>query len=224
MLRDLGSPEFSAGQFMQQASRLSRLASGSACRSVYGGFVVWGKHRDIPGSSDEFSIPFPFPVHPECVDIRDAILVVSKKEKSVSSRAGHTLMEDHPFALKRYEMANDNLSELVRALEKGDLQRFVQITESEALVLHALMMSSDPSYILIEPNTINIVKAIRQFRQDTGVPVCFTLDAGPNVHLLYPGAKQIKVGEWIENELLQYCEESKWIQDHIGDGPVTINQ
>lgn len=224
MLRDLGSPGFSPGQFLQKASHLARLASGSACRSVYGRFTIWGQHQDVPGSSDEFAVPLPFRVHEEFVETRDAILLISKKEKSVSSRAGHALMNNHPFADKRYEMAQSNLSILQSAIISGDWETFNRITEMEALVLHALMMSSDPSFFLFEPNTVSVVNAIRKFRFDTGIPVCFTLDAGPNVHLVYPGKEESMVKEWIKQELLGYCQDGSWIDDGIGEGPVKLDR
>ena len=204
--------------FMREASRLSRLASGSACRSVYGGYVIWGFNPRIPGTSDEYAIPFPFEVHNAFRNMKDAILVVSGKEKEVSSRAGHALMEGHPYAPARYESAVNNILDLSDALKKGDMEDFIRITESEALNLHALMMSSRESYLLLEPNTVNIVKSVRQFRKDSSVPLCFTLDAGPNVHLLYPAGYESIVRSWIEEELVKYCENGKWIDDRIGEG------
>ena len=69
---------------------------------------------------------------------------------------------------------------------KVEVERFGELLESEALTLHALMMSSHPYYTLIEPNTLQVISALRRFREETGHPVYFTLDAGPNVHLLYP--------------------------------------
>jgi diphosphomevalonate decarboxylase len=202
-----------------EASRLSRLASGSACRSVYGGYVMWGKTKQFPEASDEFAIPVPFEVNPLFSEMKDAILVVSSKEKDVSSRAGHSMMDMHPYAKPRYESAAANLSGLAEALKSGDFPEFIRITESEALNLHALMMSSHQSYMLLEPNTLNIVKSVRQFRKETAIPVCFTLDAGPNIHLIYPKAHEINVRDWISSDLLQYCEDGKWIDDEMGQGP-----
>jgi len=215
-----GGPEPGSLDFFRTASRLSRLASGSACRSVYGGYTIWGEMKEIKGTSDEFAIPVPFNVDPVFHDIRDAILVVSSREKLVSSRGGHALMEGHPYALPRYRMANDHMMQLTGAMQTGDMDEFIRITETEALNLHALMMSSVQSYILFEPGTIQIINAIRRFRKDTGVPVCFTLDAGPNVHMLYPGKHETTVRQWIEAELIQYLENGQWIDDHIGQGPV----
>jgi diphosphomevalonate decarboxylase len=210
--------------FFKEASRLSRLASGSACRSVYGGYVIWGKTPGLNDTSDEYAIPVPFEVNPEMRVMKDAILVVSSTEKEVSSRAGHALMEAHPFAGQRFISAVENILALNRALKSGDFDRFVQITESEALMLHALMMTSNPSYFLFEPNTVNIVNSIRQFRKETSIPVCFTLDAGPNVHLLYPAPFQERIKSWINEHLIQYCENGSWIDDEIGKGPEDLVQ
>lgn len=208
--------------FFQLASHLSRLASGSACRSVYGGYTIWGKINEIPDTSDEYAVPVPFSVDPVFQDMRDAILIVSSREKQVSSRGGHALMNDHPYADPRYQMAAANLLRLADAMSAGDMDEFVRITELEALNLHALMMSSEQSYILLEPGTIQIVNAIRRYRKDTGIPVCFTLDAGPNIHLLHPGNHEAAVRQWITSELSQYLENGQWIDDHIGEGPVIL--
>jgi diphosphomevalonate decarboxylase len=161
----------------------------------------------------------PFDVHPAFKNMKDAILVVSSKTKVISSREGHSLMEDHPYAQARYKLAMNNLQDLSAVLRSGDMEGFVKIVESEALGLHALMMSSQPSYLLIEPNTLNIVNAVRLFRKETIIPVCFTLDAGPNVHLLYPDDHSTTVKNWINAELIKFCENGKWIDDGVGTGP-----
>ena len=89
--------------------------------------------------------------------------------------------------------------------------------------LHGLMMSSKPWYSLLHPNTLQILDKIRFFRERSGVFICFTLDAGPNVHLLYTQEDETQVMEFIENELLDYCVERKVIHDRIGFGPKRIN-
>jgi diphosphomevalonate decarboxylase len=207
---------------LQEASRLSRLASGSACRSVFGGYVIWGEVPGLKGTSDEFAIPVPFEVNPVFMEMKDAVLVVSCKEKEVSSRAGHLLMVGHPYAGKRYEMAGVNIMLLMDSLKSGDFDKFIQVTESEALNLHALMMTSKQSYLLLEPDTLNIVNAVRRFRKETSVPVCFTLDAGPNVHMLYPATHESTIRKWIEEELVRYCDNGMWIDDQIGEGPERV--
>jgi diphosphomevalonate decarboxylase len=208
---------------LRRASFLARLGSGSACRSVYGGFALWGKTPLVDGSDDSFAIPAGHLVHRSFHDLHDAIMIVSSKEKKVSSRAGHGLMGNHPFARQRYLQAGKNLESLLQGLISGDWEVFVKIVESEALSLHAMMMTSDPAFLLVEPGTLEIISKIREFREDTGIPVCFTLDAGPNIHLLYPGEDRDTVRAFITGELLVYCEQNRWLDDHIGEGPERMN-
>jgi diphosphomevalonate decarboxylase len=158
-------------------------------------------------------------IHPVFKTYRDAILIVSGETKAVSSRAGHALMEGNPYATARYAQANENIKNLLVALKSGDLDTFINITESEALQLHALMMCSNPSFILMKPNTLHLINEIRAFREETKIPLCFTLDAGPNVHLLYPESEAEKVDGFIKNELVKYCVDGRWIADRVGDGP-----
>ena len=203
----------------QKASCFARLASGSAARSVFSKMALWGATDCYKGSSDEFAVPLENDNHPVFKTFRDSILIVSGETKSVSSRAGHALMEGNPYASARYAQANDNIKSLLAALQSGDLDTFINITESEALQLHALMMCSNPSFILMKPNTLRIIEAVRNFRHETQIPLCFTLDAGPNVHLLYPENEEEKVESFIKNELVTYCNQGHWIADHVGDGP-----
>ena len=206
----------------QKASYFSRLASGSAARSVYPSMALWGKTEAYEGSSDEYAVSLENDIHPVFKTYHDSILIVSGETKSVSSRAGHALMEGNPYATARYAQANENIKNLLSALKSGDLDTFINITESEALQLHALMMCSNPSFILMKPNTLNIINEIRRFREETKTPVCFTLDAGPNVHLLYPDNEAKKVEKFIKNELVTFCNQGRWIADHVGDGPKNL--
>ena len=204
---------------IQKASYFSRLASGSAARSVFPKMALWGKTDCYEGSSDEYAVSLENDIHPVFKTYHDSILIVSGEIKSVSSRAGHALMEGNPYATARYAQANENIQTLLAALKSGDLDTFINITESEALQLHALMMCSNPSYILMKPNTLNLINEIRGFREETKIPLCFTLDAGPNVHLLYPEQEVDKVEYYIKNVLVDYCDQERWIADHVGDGP-----
>ena len=207
---------------LTKASYFSRLASGSAARSVFPKMALWGKTEAYEGSSDEYAVPLADDIHPVFKTYCDSILIVSGEQKSVSSRAGHALMEGNVYASARYAQANENIKNLLAALKSGDLDTFINITESEALQLHALMMCSNPSFILMKPNTLNIINAVRQFREETKIPVCFTLDAGPNAHLLYPESEAEKVECFIKNELVTYCNQGRWIADRVGDGPKNL--
>ena len=208
---------------MQKASYFSRLASGSAARSVYPSMALWGKTEAYEGSSDEYAVSLENDIHPVFKTYHDSILIVSGETKSVSSRAGHALMEGNPYASARYAQANENIKNLLSALKSGDLDTFINITESEALQLHALMMCSNPSFILMKPNTLNLINEIRHFREETKLPVCFTLDAGPNVHLLYPDSEAKQVGKFIKKTLSNYCVGNQWIDDEVGGWPKLLD-
>ena len=111
----------------------------------------------------------------------------------------------------------------MKTLETGDFDSFIEVVENEAMTLHSLMMSSNPSYTLLLPNTLNILNKIREFRNETKLPICFTLDAGPNVHLIFPKSIEQRINEYVEKELLVYCEPKICIKDFIGDGPKRLS-
>ena len=206
---------------MRKASFLSRLASGSAARSVFPIMSLWGETPSVPSSSDDYAVPLGDMVHPVFKSYHDSILIVSNKEKSVSSRVGHSLMNGHPLAEQRYATARENTERLLKVLKNGDITEFIDIAEAEALQLHEMMATSTPSYKLMEPNTLKIIDLVREFRQDTKIPACFTLDAGPNVHLLYPDACDKQVKEFIKANLLQYCHDNQCIDDVVQN---SVNQ
>jgi len=216
--QQLSQEQMDESALKQKASFIARLGSGSACRSVYGGYTVWGKTDEFEGSSDEYAIPAGIITGQLFNNIKDTILLVDLHEKKVSSRAGHSLMTGHPYANARYEQANANLSKIKLALMKNDWNLFTEVVENEALSLHAMMMSSKPGYLLMHPNTIRIVELIWQIREQNNLKVCFTIDAGPNIHLLYPDSESEKVIPLIE-ELKNYCYQGKYISDRIGKGP-----
>ncbi len=211
-------PEMKEDYFYKKASFLARLGSGSACRSIKGAVVAWGHHAEIGGSSNYFGVEFPNSIHKVFNDYQDTILLVDKGEKQVSSTVGHDLMHHHPFAERRFVQAHENLSKLKTVLQNGDLENFIAIVESEALTLHAMMMTSMPYFVLMKPNTLEILQKIWQFRNQTKTPVCFTLDAGSNVHLLYPKNVSNQVLEFIKTELVGYCQNGHYICDEIGSG------
>lgn len=210
--------DISEEQFIQKASFLSRLGSGSACRSIEGDIVVWGAHKAIDGSSNYYGIKYPDGVHINFSNYQDTILLVDKGEKQVSSTLGHNLMHDHPFAARRFEQAHENMTKLISILETGDLDAFIKIVESEALTLHSMMMTSMPYFILMKPNTLEIINKIWAFRAQTNSKICFTLDAGANVHVLYPENEKDTVMTFIKNELAIYCQNGHFISDQIGFG------
>lgn len=212
------NPNISEAEILRKSSFLARLGSGSACRSIQGPVTVWGKHPDIKGSNDAYAVPFPFSIHQNFDNYQDTILLIDKEEKQVSSTVGHDLMHGHPFAAKRFEQASGNIVLLKEILQSGDLDDFVRVVESEALTLHAMMMTSLPYFILMKPNTLSVIQKIWEYRNATGSKVCFTLDAGANVHVLYPDSEKNQVLRFITSELVAYCQNGQYICDKIGWG------
>lgn len=208
--------------FLQKASFIARIGSGSAARSVFPYAATWGEFVENPVSSDEYASPLFFNLHPIFKNYRDAILIVSKKEKKVSSTVGHGLMQNHPFAKLRFEQAGKNLKTLLQALKSGNQDSFIEVVENEALSLHSLMMSSQPGFILLKAGTLQIIEKIKSYREKTGVKLCFTLDAGPNVHLLYSANDADKVEKFIKNQLLQYCENNFWLKDELNTRKISF--
>lgn len=212
------NPEMNSQFILQKTSFLARLGSGSACRSLEGDLVVWGEHKSIVNSSNLFGVKFPFNTHNNFKNYQDTILLVDKGEKQVSSTIGHNLMHNHPFSQQRFVQANQNLEKITAILQNGNLDEFISLVESEALTLHAMMMSSMPYFILMKPNTLEIINKIWVFRKATNSKVCFTLDAGANVHVLYPESEKDSVLQFIKNELVVYCQNGHYICDNIGKG------
>ena len=205
--------------FYQEASILSRLGSGSASRSIYGGIAVWGESSYLKNSRNEYAIKYPEIIHPIFKNYCDVILLVDIKEKQVSSTLGHSLMDSHPFNEQRFSQAHKHVKDIKRILQTGNVDDFIQLTELEALTLHGLMMSSSPNFILMKPNTLKIIQKIREFRNNSKLPISFTLDAGANVHLLFPNSAKNKTMEFVKNTLIQFCKGENFISDHVGLGP-----
>jgi diphosphomevalonate decarboxylase len=216
--RSLSKTELSDEFVNKKASFLARLGSGSASRSIEGPLVIWGNHPEIAGSSDLFGVQFPYKVHPFFENYQDVILLVDKGEKQVSSTVGHNLMHEHPYAENRFLQANDNLSKISKILQEGNCKDFINLVESEALTLHAMMLTSNPYFILMKPNTLEIINKIWEYRQENNSNICFTLDAGANVHVLFPENEKENILLFIDNQLSKYCQKNHYICDAVGFG------
>jgi len=204
-----------------KASHLARLGSGSACRSIHGGFNLWGSCTDLRPSSDEYAVPLN-DIHPDFLELQDTILLVDKGEKKVSSSFGHKLMEGHPYAGKRFLQARQNISKLLDILKTGDFMALAELMEQEALALHAMMMTSSPHFMLFMPSTVAILRRVMELRAE-GLQISFTVDAGANVHLIYPKAFSTEIMEIVKRELLVYCHEGAYLCDNVGLGAQDLN-
>ncbi len=205
--------------FYRKASYLARFGSGTACRSVYGGYVVWGDSDDYRDFSNLYAHPFPFEVHPIFQQMEYNILMVSPENKKITDLTETTMVKTHAYSSGRFDEARNNLSTLIRTLQSGDIDAFIKIVENEALSLHAFLISSLEEGILLKPESNAIIEKIRLFRRETQIPVCFTLDIGPNIHLLFPSAYKDQIASLVKNDLLSFCEGKKVFSDCIGKGP-----
>jgi len=216
------NPKISESLIKQKASFLARLGSGSASRSIEGSLVVWGKHPKIENSSDLYAVKYPYKTHPIFDNYCDTILLVDKGEKQVSSTVGHNLMHNHPYAEQRFLQANENLEKLSQVLQNGDIKSFINIVESEALTLHAMMLTSNPYFILMKPNTLQVINKIWEYRTNNQSNICFTLDAGANVHVLYSDNEKEQINLFIKEELSEYCQKNHYIRDKTGFGATKL--
>ena len=204
--------------YLKKKSFIARLGSGSASRSIEGPITLWGESKSFPGSSDLYAINISQDVNQIFQDYQNSILIIDPGVKKISSSIGHKLMNENPFSKIRFSEAKNNIAKLKDVLNSGHLEEFINITESEALMIHSLMLSSSPYFILMKPNTLEVIRRILEYRRETKNPVCFTLDAGSNVHLLYPNNIKSEVKKFIEDELLKFCKSKICIYDSLGSG------
>jgi len=209
------SGAFSEEESLKKASFLARLGSGSACRSLYNGLVVWGTSDEVNGSSDLFAVKYPdSDIHDTFKNFNDWVLLIHEGQKSVSSTVGHGLMKNNPYAERRFQEARENFVPMKEILKSGNMEQFIKLVEHEALTLHAMMMMSDPAFILMKTGTLEVINKIWDFRRETGLHLFFTLDAGANVHLLFPNdGSEEKIKIFIEEELLQHTQKNGVVKD-----------
>ena len=200
---------------VKKTSFLARLGSGSACRSLYNGLVVWGKTDEVEGSSDLYAVKYPDEeIHPIFKNFNDWVLLIHEGQKTVSSTVGHGLMNTNPYAERRFQEARENFVPLKEILKTGNLEKFITLVEHEALTLHAMMMMSEPAFILMKTGTMEVINKLWNYRKETGNPLFFTLDAGANVHLLFPENESSQaIKNFIETELLQHTQNGGVVKD-----------
>jgi diphosphomevalonate decarboxylase len=160
-----------------ELSRLARTGSGSACRSVPGGFVEWQA-----GSDDEDSYAYSI-APPEHWELVDCVALISKEHKPTGSREGHQFAGTSPLQVARVADAPRRLDICRKAILEQDFESFARIVELDCNMMHAVMMSSAPGLFYWDPATLSVMKAVIEWRRG-GLPVGYTIDAGPNVHVL----------------------------------------
>lgn len=168
---------FEMGLEDRELSALARLGSGSATRSTWGGYVEW-----VAGTEHEESFASQI-APPEHWEICDCIALVSTETKEVASSEGHKLAKSSPLYSARLSQVKEDLDRVREAILSRDFESLGSVAEREALSLHAIMMTSQPSLLYWTPATVRVIKEVRNWREE-GRSVYFTIDAGPNLHLL----------------------------------------
>ena len=167
-------------------SRLARLGSGSAARSVPGGFVRWhAGHSD----ADSFAYTIAAADH---WALADCIAVVSTAPKPVGSSHGHSLAATSPLQAARVADAPRRLALAQDAILRRDFEQLAWVVEQDTHMMHAVMQTSQPPLLYWHAASLRVMHAVRAWRA-TGRPVAYTLDAGPNVHVLCPHSEAAAV-------------------------------
>ena len=161
----------------QGLSRLARRGSGSACRSIPEGFVEWQA-----GTSDKDSYAYSI-ASPEYWPVADVIAIVSSDHKEVGSSEGHSLAGTSPLQPARVAGTQQRLDFCRQAIQQRDFSALARIVELDSNLLHAVMITSQPALFYWAPASLTVMRAVIAMRKG-GLPVCYTLDAGPNVHVL----------------------------------------
>jgi diphosphomevalonate decarboxylase len=169
--------EFSEAEY----SRLARKGSGSACRSIPGGFCEW-----LMGEDDESSIAVSI-APADHWPLTDLIAVVSGSHKKVGSTAGHSMAATSPYQQIRVTTAPERLLDCRNAILKQDFYSLAEVSEQDSMMMHAVMMTQTPPLFYWEPASLEIMKKVTGWREE-GIPCFATLDAGPNVHILCPSS------------------------------------
>lgn len=201
----LSSPPADTGE----ASVLARLSgSGSAARSVLGGYVEW------PAKESNGDLPAVQIATADHWDLCDVVAVVDAVAKEVSSRDGHRRAATSPRFAPRLEELEARLRVVRDAIERRDIEALGETLETEAIDLHQVAMTSKPPIYYWKPGTLSVLWAIRSLRSE-GVPVYATIDAGPNVHAICPAGFEDRVAEAFES----MREVQTVLRDRVGTGP-----
>ena len=163
----------------RELSRLARRGSGSACRSIPSGFVEWQAGAE---EFDSFAVSIAPPEH---WDLVDCVAIVSAGHKKTGSTEGHALAPTSPLQAARVADAPRRLDLCRNAILARDFEALAAIVELDSDMMHAVMMTSNPALHYWQPASLTVMQAVREW-QAGGLPVCYTVDAGPNIHVVCP--------------------------------------
>jgi len=199
---------------LEELSDLARRSgSGSASRSILGGYVQWPTGDGEEGAYAHQVFPA------DHWDLADVIAVIETGPKRVSSLEGHRRAPSSPHFPRRLELLPGRLTAMRKAVEARDFDTFALLLEEEAIELHLIAMSSKPPVFYWQPGTVEVLAAVRAMR-DEGVPAASTMDAGANVHVVCPGEATAGVAERLEG----LTSVQRVIRDRVGPGPTALDE
>lgn len=210
---------------MSERSNLSRRSgSGSASRSVMGGYVEWpfgdGDHEDAGDNENGEDDCHAYQLAPASHwDVRDVVAVVEEGPKATSSLEGHLRAPTSPYFETRLRHLPLRLANVREALERRDFEQLGEAVEAEAIDLHCVAMTSNPAIFYWQPATLTVLEAVREMRR-AGIAAYSTLDAGANVHVICLPESQGAVTEW----LAATGVVRRMIHDGVGEGPVVEDE
>jgi len=191
----------------QALSRLARRGSGSASRSIPGGFVEWQV-----GHSEEDSFAFTI-AEPDHWNLVDCIAIVSASHKKTGSTEGHSIAPTSPLQAARVADTPRRLEICRNAILNCDFNAFASIVELDSDIMHSVMMTSTPALHYWKPASLDVMNSVRAWRSE-GISVCYTVDAGPNVHVICPET-EVHI---VEKKLHEINGVKDVLVAHAGDG------
>lgn len=192
---------------IKELSRLARMGSGSACRSVFGGFVLWQK-----GEDDTSSYAYALNEKPE-MDLQLLAIELNPKPKKLSSTEGMKQATSSPFFKPWLQRNQTELDQMITAIENNDFTALGQLAELNANEMHAINLTAQPGFTYFEPQTIAAINLVRHLRE-TGIECYYTIDAGPNVKVI----TRLKNVKEITNQFVSQFDNVKIVNASFGPG------
>ncbi|HFJ5829474.1 TPA: diphosphomevalonate decarboxylase [Enterococcus faecium] len=194
-------------------SRFARRGSGSACRSIFGGFVEWEKGQD-----DLSSYAKPVPSDSFEDDLAMVFVLINDQKKEVSSRNGmRRTVETSSFYQGWLDSVEGDLYQLKQAIKTKDFQLLGETMERNGLKMHGTTLAAQPPFTYWSPDSLKAMDAVRQLRKQ-GIPCYFTMDAGPNVKVLVENSHLSEVQE----TFTKLFSKEQVITAHAGPGIAII--
>ncbi|MCD8804165.1 diphosphomevalonate decarboxylase [Staphylococcus warneri] len=187
-------------------SRLARRGSGSASRSIFGGFAEWEKGHD-----DETSYAHPIDADHWEDELSMIFVVINNQSKKVSSRSGMSLTRDTSrFYQYWLDHVDEDIKEAKQAIEAKDFKQLGEVIEANGLRMHATNLGSQPPFTYLVQESYDAMAIVHECRK-MGVPCYFTMDAGPNVKVLV----EKKNKQLVIDQFLKHFEASQIIASDI---------